>query len=75
MDAGLSLLGKQAGILPLGYQNVKKKIHRWVNILLNAVAPRRTLNGKFWIPVAQYKKYDHRSYTHQQAEAVNKRTQ
>ena len=28
-------------------QNIKSKIQKWVNILLNVVAPRMKLSGKF----------------------------
>ena len=53
MDADPSMLGKQAGMLPQGQQDTKIRIHRWVNIWLNVVAPRMTLNGKLWTPVGQ----------------------
>ena len=29
MDVDSSILGRNAGILPLGYQNIKKKICMW----------------------------------------------
>ena len=50
MDTDLFMLSRQAGIIPLGFQNINRSIHRWVNILLNVVAPRMTLKGKFWMP-------------------------
>ena len=33
-------------------QNIKM-LHRWINTLLNVVAPQRALNGKFSMPVAE----------------------
>ena len=53
MDADQSMMSKQAGMLPQGYQNIKTRIHRWVNILLIVVAIGMTLNEKFWTPVRQ----------------------
>ena len=53
MDADPSMLGTKAGLLQLGYQNIKGMVHSWFDILLNVVAPRETLNGKFWMPAAQ----------------------
>ena len=38
MNVDQSMLGRQAGMLPLGYQNIKQRIHSWVNIFLNMVA-------------------------------------
>ena len=49
MDADPSMLGKQAGMLPQGYQNIKRGIHSWINNLLNVVAQRMTLKGKFFL--------------------------
>ena len=43
MDADPSILGRQAGTLRIGYENIKRRIHSWVNFLLNVVAPRMTL--------------------------------
>ena len=69
------MLGKQADMLPQGYQNIKRRIHRWFKMWLNVVAPRLTLNGKFWTPVGQYRKAnDYQSYIHQQTEAGTKHT-
>ena len=53
MDADPSMLDRQAGMLSLGDQNIKRRIHGWADILLKLVAPRETLNRKFWMPVAQ----------------------
>ena len=53
MDVDPSMLDRQAGMLSRGFQNIKRRIHRWANVLLKLVAPRETLNRKFWMPVAQ----------------------
>ena len=46
MDADPSLLVRKAGMLPLGYQKIKRSIHRWISILLNFAAPQVTLNWR-----------------------------
>ena len=48
MDVDPSMLGRQSGMLPLAYQNIKGRIYRWVNNLFNVVAPRMTLNKKIF---------------------------
>ena len=47
MDADPSVLGRQDDMLPRVYQNIKDRIQMWPTILLNVVAQRLTLNGKF----------------------------
>ena len=69
MDADSSMLGKQAGMLPQGYQNIKREIHSWINNLLNVVAQRMTLNGKFFILLDSREAIDYRSFIHQRAQA------
>ena len=46
----------------IGYQNTKRRIHRWVNILLIVVAPRMILNSGC---LSQSREtHDHRSCVH-----------